>query len=199
MWTVEHEQRWQEQTLRERARRVARPVDARRNSEPVGTFAIVRVGDIHIGLPTGGVRAIVPTPPISLLPGLPAFMPGIAQIRGEPLSIVDLRRLYALAAATHQRPLVAVLQGPPGRLGALVDRVDGFRTIYVEELAGSKRLTGDLPVLGITQDLVHMLDVDSLLADSRITVRADSSDAPHLSATSGLSAGSDEVPQRGDK
>jgi chemotaxis signal transduction protein len=198
MWTVEHEQRWQDQILSERARRAARPVDARRDGQPVGTFALVRVGDLRIGLPTTGVRAIVPTPPISLLPGLPAFMPGIAQIRGEPLSIVDLRRLYALATATHQ-PLDAVLQGPPGRLGALVDRVDGFRTVYIEELAGSKRLTTDLPVLGITQDLVHMLDVDTLLADPRIEVRADSPDAPHLSARSEPSQGAVEVPSRGDK
>lgn len=198
MWTAEHEERWQETTFRTRAQRAALEVDTQGDRQKVGSFAIVRIGGMSVGLSTTNVRAIVATPPIALLPGLPSCMPGIAQIRGEPLSVVDLRQLYALAPGSERPPLVAVLQAAPGRLGALVDQLEGFRTIFADEVSESRQLAADLPILGTTRDLVHILDVDSLADDSRIMVSPATSDTADLIATAKPSPGPARGPKRGE-
>lgn len=162
-----------ERILRERADRLAlTPTTAER--ELVVEVAIVLVGDDQVGVPVRYLREIVRVPPITPLPGLPEGLVGVALVRGEILSVIDLA-LWVGAKASKQRSCLVVLDGPSGPLGALVDKSLGFRSIYADELAtdldvsaGSDRSC----VSRRTRDLCAILDTGKLLSDPRICVGA---------------------------
>jgi len=158
--------------LRSRAARLAADRRDDRERRAVEQIAVVEVGRERYGLPARGLRGIMPAPVITPLRGLPAWMPGLAQVRGEVISVVHLARWFGDehdADASH----LAVLEGEPGRIGALVGRVLGFRAIYADELAEERQVArNERPVASVTNDLISVLDLDRLFDADGIRVRS---------------------------
>lgn len=153
----------------ERLRRSGRREDRHRVVEEI---AVLAVGNERVGIPVAGLRELVPCPPIAALPGLPPWLTGVVQIRGELISVVDLARW--LDIPSDQVPdRLAVVEGPSGALGLLAHRVLGFRELADEDLAddhvGTSPVAGRL-LRGMTNDLVAILDVGRLVADQDLTV-----------------------------
>lgn len=159
--------------LRSRAERLARRRSDDEERALVTHVALFEVGGQLVGVPGNSLREIVPTPRTTPLPGLPATLKGIAQIRGELISVVDLSTVIDSKPSTDCRCL-AVLESNMGPIGLLADRTFGFRDIYVDEIATDfEQQDGDAegrPVLGVTRDLIAVLDVPRLLASDSITV-----------------------------
>lgn len=62
-------------------------------------------------------------------PGYPAFVPGIFKLRGEVITLVDLRALYRLGAtAMRSEQKILVVKGSAGKFGLLVDNVESICT-----------------------------------------------------------------------
>ena len=62
-------------------------------------------------------------------PGYPAFVPGIFKLRGEVITVVDLRSVYKIgstAMAAEQK--ILVVKGRSGKFGLLVDAVESIST-----------------------------------------------------------------------
>ena len=184
--------------LRDRARRTAQTVQEELERIQLGSFALVTMGARVVGLATTGLTAIVPMPPIAVLPDLPPWLPGLVQIRGEPLGVVDLRRLHDLPSTTTAT-LIGVIQGAPGRVGLLLERVEAFRIVFRDELSGSRAQGSALPLLGTTRDLVDLLDIDAVLNDPRIAVLSGSTDPQQGRAAAASSSRAAESPKRGQR
>jgi purine-binding chemotaxis protein CheW len=76
------------------------------------------------GVEVACVQSIIPMQSISVVPGAPAFIEGVINLRGEVVPIVDLRTRFGLPLPTNGRKSVIViveLIGLP--MGLIVDKV----------------------------------------------------------------------------
>lgn len=81
-----------------------------------------RVGRETYGVPITAVHEIVRVPEITAVPDAPDYMEGVINLRGKIVSIIDLRKRFAEAAAqpsNKSRILVAEVNGK--LLGLVVD------------------------------------------------------------------------------
>jgi len=87
---------------------------------------LVRCAGTLCGLSVAVVREVIRPLPLAELPRLPSFVLGAISHRGEAFPVVDLGRLLGLGSC-EPTPVarVVVVQLPKGRLGVLVERVEG--------------------------------------------------------------------------
>lgn len=121
------------------------------------------------------VREVCPLENLTPLPCTPAFVLGIVNVRGEILSVIDLKKFFELPEkGLTDLNKVIVLEAENMRFGILADAVSGVRRVRVDEIQLSlPTLTGvrEAYLKGVTAERVVILDADKLLADERITVR----------------------------
>lgn len=159
-----------EKILRERAQRLAQSVRREGLEHAELEVAICGVGDERIGIPVQHLREIVTLPAITHLPGTPEWMLGIAQVRGTLLSVVDLGAYFRVSGA-RQPTHMAILDAPEGPIGFTVDDVQSYRRITDGELDTSDAgRTESRATLGVTRDLVLILDTERLLEQSDLVI-----------------------------
>ncbi|RYZ96061.1 MAG: hypothetical protein EOP11_24005, partial [Proteobacteria bacterium] len=94
------------------------------------TFLNFRLQDLF-SLPLGAVDEIAHCADNLLCPpGYPAFVKGVLKMRGEVITVIDLRAFYGmpkLGEATETK--VLIIRGANGRYGLLVDTVDSICTV----------------------------------------------------------------------
>ncbi|HVJ20863.1 MAG TPA: chemotaxis protein CheW [Polyangiaceae bacterium] len=157
--------------LRQRAERLARAVRSDSEGHAELEMAVCSVGDELFGFPVEQLREIVALPAITRLPGCPDWMLGIAQVRGTLLSIIDLGRFYRISGAEPPQH-VAIVNAPEGPLGFTVERVVSYRRVLAGELggAGSLARAEGRATLGVTGDLVVVLDLPRLVAQPELVL-----------------------------
>ena len=76
------------------------------------------------GVDVARVQSIIPVQPISVVPGAPAFIEGVINLRGAVVPIVDLRTRFNLALPDGKHKSVIVVMEWAGlQLGLIVDKV----------------------------------------------------------------------------
>jgi chemotaxis signal transduction protein len=164
-----------ERVLAERARLLARPLQ-----EPgrptVDEVAVLEAGGERYAVELRSVERIHPVEAVTPVPGLRPPWAGLVALRGEILPALDLpsylgRPLRPAGPATaaahcavvaHGGLRVALLSDAPVTLAA---RPEGGLSA---PLAGSAAPAG--VVLGVTDDLLTVLDVPTILADPALVV-----------------------------
>lgn len=158
--------------LAERAERLARGGAGADERKLAYQIALLAVGSERFGIPASGLREIVAAPPVAALPGLPAYLQGVSQIRGDLICIVDLAKLMDIEGVETTNAL-AIVEGAQGAIGLLADEVLGFRDVHSDELAegfvGASR-ADNRPVEAMTKDLVAIIDLERLLESGQLVV-----------------------------
>ncbi|MGE0680210.1 MAG: chemotaxis protein CheW [Candidatus Binatia bacterium] len=121
------------------------------------------------------VREVYPLKELTLLPDTPAFLAGIINVRGQIVSVVDLKKFFTLPekGLTDLNKVIIVNNGHI-EFGLLVDAVAGVRRIPVLEVQPPlPTLTGIHReyLRGVTSRHLVILDAAKILADSKIIVR----------------------------
>lgn len=136
--------------------------------------AVVAIGDETFGIPADGLQELIAVPPISPLPRIPPWMAGIAQIRGELVSIVNLAGWLGIRASSNPK-FMAVVALSGRKLGLLADDLLGYRDVFSNEIAQDFSSSGSSdsgrPILVVTTDLVSVLDLNRLLDDEQLIVK----------------------------
>ncbi len=121
------------------------------------------------------VREVHPLENLTPLPCTPAFVLGIVNLRGEILSVVDMRKFFDLPErGLTDLNKVIVLRSEAMLFGILADAILGVRRIPVAEIQPSlPTLTGirDRYLRGVTPERTVVLDAERLLADEAIAVK----------------------------
>ena len=162
-----------------RAEALARVPPRAPTAAEVLELVVFHLGDERYALETRHVRRVVrlhePTP----LPGAPEFVAGIVNLRGEILTVFDLRLLLGLAspeataAAAADTGFLIVLGTEAEELGIIADSAREVRSIRRDAvLAPSAALDGPGRswLLGVTDDALSVLDGAALLDDDRLVV-----------------------------
>lgn len=161
--------------LKARAEVLARePAQARAAAEYIEVIEFVLAAERY-AVETRCVREVSPLANLTPLPCTPAFVLGIVNLRGEILSVIDLKRFFELPEkGLTDLDKVIVLEAQSMRFGILADAVSGVRRIALDEIQPSlPTLTGvrEAYLKGVSAERVVILDADKLLADKRIIVR----------------------------
>jgi len=124
---------------------------------------------------TRHVREIHPLEHLTPLPCTPAFVLGIVNVRGEILSVIDLRKFFDLPEkGLTDLNKVIVLESGPMVFGILADAVIGAKRIRLAGIQPSlPTLTGvrEAYLKGVTAERTVILDAEKLLADETIVVQ----------------------------
>jgi purine-binding chemotaxis protein CheW len=161
--------------LRIRARSLAR----RRNAEATSPLQFLEVvefalGSGHYGIESCHIREIHPLSEFTPLPCTPSFVLGLVNMRGQILSVINIKKLFDLPekGLTNLNKLI-VVHARQMELGILADAILGVRRIALEELRPAlPTLTGirEEYLRGITSDPLIVLDVENILSDEKILV-----------------------------
>lgn len=141
--------------------------------EVYGEFIVVRRENVDLGLPVSSVEEIRRVV-VSVLPHATRVLQGLFQIRGQAYCLTDLLTFFDREAhpAAPSETLAALVEGAPGPLGLRIDEVIAPRTIYAHEINPDLKEHAADCVVAVTRDLVHLLDVEALLADSAVRMEA---------------------------
>lgn len=134
------------------------------------------------GIESSYVREVYPLKELTPLPCTPPFVLGIINVRGQILSVIDIKKFFELpekgltdlnkVIILHShRPALSRVEGM--EFGILADVMLGVRNVFLSELQPSlPTLTGirEEYLKGITGDRVVILNAGKLLSDKKITV-----------------------------
>ncbi|HUQ88847.1 MAG TPA: chemotaxis protein CheW, partial [Vicinamibacterales bacterium] len=134
-------------------------------------FVLLSIASSHYAVPEAFVTELERVPRVTMVPRVPAWLLGVTNLRGDIVSVIDLRAYLGLAphASSTGRMLVVRLLDEPFATGLIVDAVDRIVTLRTDEVkAPASPLEGALApfISGVcaTRDrLVAVLDVNRLL------------------------------------
>lgn len=109
--------------------------DPGRTAAPDSDAIVVRLGAGRFAVALPAVAEVGNVPPVTRVPGVPAWLAGVANWRGRILPVLDLRTLLgadAVPFAARARLVVLATEG--ANVGLLVDGVEGT-TSTAEEVA----------------------------------------------------------------
>lgn len=165
------------ETLRARARELAKPPAREDSSMQLVEIVDFRLGPERYAFPAALVREVFNLTEITLLPGVPPFVLGVTNLRGRILSVIDIRRLFGfggIGLTNLNRAIVLCHEGM--ELAVLADEVVGTYTSdrakwqkSMPTLAGNReKFLG-----GVTGDRVVVLDAEALLKSKDLLVGAE--------------------------
>lgn len=160
--------------LHARALELARPQE--NHEAAAATLQIVEfvlARETH-AVETAFVREVCPLREITPVPCTPPFVLGILNVRGQIVTVIDLKKLFDLpdSGITDLNKVLIVRAGDM-EVGFLADAVIGGRQIDPHDLQPSlPTLTGIRAeyLRGVTGARLIVLDVEKILSDKRILV-----------------------------
>lgn len=121
------------------------------------------------------VRGVDPLEDFTPLPCTPSFVLGIVNVRGEILSVIDLKKFFDLPEkGLTDLNKVIVLESADMVFGIVADAIIGVRRILRVDIQSSlPTLTGirEDYLLGVTAERVVILDAEKLLSDEKLIVQ----------------------------
>ncbi|MBI5238332.1 MAG: chemotaxis protein CheW [Deltaproteobacteria bacterium] len=169
--TEEHKKK----VLKERARKLAVEPEAKADGAQKAFEAVEFVlAHERYAVASEDVREIFPIHELTPVPCTPPFVLGIINVRGQILSVIDIKKFFDLPAkGLTDLNKVIILRSGEMEFGILADAIAGVRNISMGELESALPTMNDLRaeyLTGITKDRVAVLDAKRLLSDRRILV-----------------------------
>jgi len=160
--------------LRERARLLAREPEDQRPSAGCLDAVEFLLAYEHYGIESSYVREVYPLRELTALPGTPPFVLGVTNVRGQILSVMDIKRFFDLPdkGLTDLNKII-IVRTEAMELGILADAILGMRVVATEELQSSlPTLTGIRAeyLRGVTKERLVVLDMERMLSDKGIIV-----------------------------
>ena len=160
--------------LRERAREIAAEPPEKDSS--AGSIEVVEftLSDERYAFETRHVSKVYPPGEITPLPCTPAFVYGIAYVKGEIISVIDIRKFFDLPErGLSNSNKIIILHSDEMEIGILADSISGVYSIALNKIEPSlPTLTGirEEYLAGVTKERVVILDGAKLLEDRSIIV-----------------------------
>nr|WP_321501987.1 chemotaxis protein CheW [uncultured Dethiosulfovibrio sp.] len=126
---------------RDRLRDIASDEDSDRKDESsvVGyeTFVVFRVSEQPFGLPIKKIREINRVGNLSKVPGMPDFVEGVLDLRGEVIPAVSLRKRLGMGLdePVSEDGRILVVEMSQGLLGLMVDDVTGVSEVPLSRIS----------------------------------------------------------------
>lgn len=160
--------------LRERAKEIAAEPSEKDSSAESIEVVEFTLSNERYSFETRHVSKVYPLSEITPLPCTPSFVYGIVYVKGEIISVIDIRKLFDLPErGISDKNKIIILHSDKMEFGVLADSVVGVYRIALNEIEPSlPTLTGicEEYLTGVTRDRVVILDGAKLLNDRKIIV-----------------------------
>lgn len=150
------------------------------NNEPTERLLVFAISDLHYSLPLADVREIARYPKVTALPCTPSWLRGVANFRGQIISVTDFRNLIQ---DSSQRPtvgekvVVVHSQEANATTALVVDRVVGIRSATSD----SVDLSCESEEITALASGTHTIDDVTIVAidPNRLFKRTETTPIPH--------------------
>jgi len=126
------------------------------------------------GIESAFIREVYPLKDFTPLPGVPAYILGIINVRGQILPVIDLKKLFNLAEhGLGELNKVIILHNEQMEFGILADVVQGMQTVAFDDILTTPPTVtgiGEKYLKGVTKEHIVVLDAESILNDKKIII-----------------------------
>lgn len=157
------------QRLQQRARQYASLLpDREQDTSAIRNMLVFKLGDEHYAIDVMLVRTVRPLSKITPVPGTPPFYRGVVNIRGQIITVIDLRLFFDMDVDLRDIPgELIVVQANGLEVGVLAHQV---RDVTVVTEGMIEPLEDVRYARGITEERVILLDAERLFEDERLIV-----------------------------
>jgi purine-binding chemotaxis protein CheW len=159
--------------LRARARLLAKEPDQVAEGEAALEVVEFLLAHERYGLESSYIREVYPLKEVTPVPCTPPFVLGIINLRGQILSVIDLKKFFNLPDQPVASHKVIVVYTAEMELGILVDAVLGVRTIPAGQIQPSLFTSSGIAeayLRGLTSERLIILDIAKILSDPKLIV-----------------------------
>jgi len=140
-------------------------------------FTIFKIGDELFGIGIERVVEILKVQKIFAIPGLPEFLSGVLNVRGNVVPVMDLRQRFSMKPSGKKERIIMVRCGKE-KIGFLVDDVKEILPLSEEEITTPPSIFKGLRTEYLTglgkrgERIIVLLNIDNLLtSEEKIQLR----------------------------
>lgn len=160
--------------LKMRAVAMAKEPEQKRETSSVTEIIEFTLANESYGIESAFVREVYPLKDFTPLPGVPSFILGIVNVRGQILPVVDLKKFFNLPEkGLGELDKVIILHDERMEFGILADAVNGTKTVYDEDVLPVPLTVKGIReeyLKGVTKESLIVLNAGKLLSDKNIVV-----------------------------
>lgn len=161
-------------TLKARALLLAQEPEKAVTADELLEVIAFSLGGETYGVESGLVREVYPLRDFTALPGVPAFILGIINVRGQILSVVNLKKFFGLPEkGLGKLNKVIILHNQHMEFGILADDILGVTSILKDAMQRQIPTTNGIGsefLQGVTPEHLIVLDGNRLLNSHKMIV-----------------------------
>lgn len=121
------------------------------------------------------VKEVIPIPEITVLPNCPSYYEGIMNLRGQIISIIDLRKKLGMKSKeSNKEEAVIIIEIDNVGIGVIVDSIDKVLNVVTSEIKEVPEVSSQInakyiegiyqhnDILTVLLDLKSILDIDNI-------------------------------------
>ena len=130
------------------------------------------------GIPTNFVREVLLMKDVTKIPGVPDYVMGIVNVRGQIFSVIDIKTFFQIprGKGISNRNRVIIIQNENMEYGIIADAITGVKSIPFDKIVSAPLTMSEFTrkyVKGVTEDQLIILDAEHMLTDKSIIVCED--------------------------
>ncbi len=130
------------------------------------------VDKVNYGVPVDQVREVRDMQAVTPVPGAPAYVEGVTNLRGQIITVVDLRKRLGLPEKEGQGEKIMIIDLEKSAVGVVVDAVTEVSTIREADVEKNMEVTSALGdfILGVGKQNDHLaviLDISKIVVNVR--------------------------------
>ncbi len=160
--------------LKHRARALAKvPEKADANLQSLEIIEF-RLASETYGIESKYIREIYPLKEFTPIPGTPSFVLGLANVRGQILSVIDLKKFFNLPEkGLGELNKIIIVQNELVEFGILADVIIGVCKVMLKDIQESPPMVpgiGAQYLRGITKERMAVLEMEKILNDEKMII-----------------------------
>ena len=161
--------------LRSRAKKLAQGLEKRGSETDYLEVLEFLLAQETYAIETPFIREVYPLTELTPLPCTPAFIFGLINVRGQILTVMDMKKFFDLPekGITNLNKVI-VVRNDTMELGILADEIIGIRNISVNELQPPLSTMSGIHaeyLKGVTGKRLIVLDMERFLTDKKLIVQ----------------------------
>jgi Chemotaxis signal transduction protein len=126
------------------------------------------VDDVNYGVPVDQVREVRDMQAVTRVPGAPEYVEGVTNLRGQIITVIDLRKRLGLADGNSSNEKIMIIDLEKSAVGVVVDTVTEVTTIKETDIQRNLEVTAQLGdfILGVGKQsdrLSLILDISKIV------------------------------------
>lgn len=145
------------------------------NEENIIQLIIFHVGAEEFGVPIGEILEIIKINNITPIPDVPAFIKGIINVRGDIVTVIDLKSRFNILTSTNENAKHIVISKQHDNLfGLMVDEVTEVLRVNKNEIKMPPTLSSKVQkeyfngVVILDERLIILLDLKKVLSEKEL-------------------------------